>query len=306
MWRMRSCLYSLAVSHLVVTTTRRVYSRMLIWPILDFLHRTSDAKPEPALPTETPAPTATVPASSAASGAPGLAHPQQQQQQQQQQPEVAMPASPPAPASGPSATAPASNGFQPLQLPTQPATTSPSHPTSLSHSSQSTTSLGPSHTSTPSVTQSLGVSGPASSLSNLQSSLPNQAQTGLSSLGQQPQPSHGLGHAHQQSYGQNSFHQTQQPQPQQPHPQTYETVNLPGLGGAIGGFGHQGPQSQTFRHQESPFYGQQAQEHNSGYGASGINAGGFTPLGHQSQGSFGAPGLSSDFGGYDGQRVSNN
>ena len=295
---MRSCLYSLAVSHLVVTRTRCGYSICLVWPILDFLHRTSDAKPEPALPTETPAPTATVPVSATSPSAPGLAHPQQLQQQ----PEVAIPASAPAPASGPSATAPASNGFQPLQLPTQPATTSPSHPTSLSHSSQSTTSLGPSHTSTPSVTQSLGVSGPASSLSNLQSSLPSQAQTGLSSLGQQPQPSHGLGHAHQQSYGQNSFHQPQQSQPQQPHPQTYETVNLPGLGGSIGGFGHQGQQS---RHQESPYYGQQAQEHNSGYSASGINAGGFTPLGHQSQGSFGAPGLSNDFGGYDGQRVSN-
>jgi hypothetical protein len=65
MRRMRSCLCSLAVSHLVVTITTRVYSPMLVWPILDFLHRTSEAKPEPALPTETaPAPTATVPCAS--------------------------------------------------------------------------------------------------------------------------------------------------------------------------------------------------------------------------------------------------
>lgn len=280
---------------------------MLVRSILDFLHRTSEAKPEPTLPTETPAPAPTVPAPVPTSGAPGLAHPQQQQQQPEAAPPTPAPAPAPAPASGPSAAAPASNGFQPLQLPTQATTTSPSHPTSLSHPSQSTTSLGPSHTSTPSVTQSLGVSGPAPSLSNLQSSLPSQAQTGLGSLGQQPQPSHGLGHAHQQSYGQNNFHQpqSQQPQPHQPHPQSYETVNLPGLGGGIGGFSHQGPQTQTFRHQESPFYGQQAQEHNSGYGASGIGAGGFTPLGHQSQGSFGGPGVSGEFGGYDGQRVSN-
>ena len=166
MRHMKSCLYSLAVSHLVVTMMTRVYSRMLVCPILDSLYRTSDAKPEPALPTETPAPTATVPAPAPTSGAPGLAHPQQQQQQS----EAALPTSPPAPTSGPSPTAPGSNGFQPLQLATQPATTSPSHPTSLSHPSQSTTSLGPSHTSASSVTQSLGVSGPASSISNLQRS----------------------------------------------------------------------------------------------------------------------------------------
>jgi len=299
MWGMISCLSSLAVSHLVVTRTMREYSHILIWQILDFLLRTSETMPEPAPPTEAPAPeplAATDHAPVPISGAPGLVH----LQQQQQQPEPAPPAPPPT--SGPAA---ASNGFQPLQLPPQPEITSPSHPMSLSHSSQSATSLGSSHTSAPSVTQSLGVSGPAPSLSNLQSSLPVQAQSGLSSLGQQPQASHGLGHTHQQSYGQNNFHQPQQPPPpQQPHPQSYETVNLPGLGGGIGGFGHQGPQSQNFRHQESPFYGQQAQEHNSGYGAGGITGGGFTPLGHQSQGSFGGPGLSGDFSGYDGQRVS--
>lgn len=255
-------------------------------------------KSEPAPPTEAPAPeppTANVHAPAPTSSAPGLAHPQQQQSE---------PTPAPAPASGPSTTGPASNGFQPLQLPTQPTTTSPSHPTSLSHPSQSTPSLGPSHTSVSPVTQSLGASAPTSSLSNLQPSLPGQAQSGLGSLGQQSQPSHGLGHAHQQSYGQNNFHQPQQqPQPQQPHPQSYESVNLPGPGGSMGGFGPQGPQSQNFRHQDSPFYGQQAQEHNSGYNTGAISGGGFTPLGHQSQGSFGGPGLSGDFGAYDGQRV---